>query len=197
MALAPLTELEAVNEILSVLGEAPVNTLGDEDNPTIGAVSAARNALKMASRSLQIQGWSFNTEDDYDLTPNGDDEIEVPPNALRVDVDSLGTDSTMDLVVRGTRLYNREDHTYTFEDPVNCTIVLLLEFDELPEAARYYITVRTARKLQDKMLGSDALHVYTLQDELEAKMDFLSSEADNGDYNILYQDPETFKIIDR
>jgi hypothetical protein len=196
MTLARLTELEAVNEILSVLGEAPVNTLGDEDNPTITAVSAARRALKMASRALQNQAWSFNTEYDYDLTPDGDGFLTVPSNCIRVDVDPLGSDSSLDVVLKGTRLYNKADHTFVFEDPITCTLVLLLEFDELPEAARNYIMIRAARKLQDQMAGNDALHVYTAQDELEAKLDFLSAEADDADHNIL-ADPDTFNIIDR
>jgi hypothetical protein len=196
MPLSRLSELEAVNEILSVLGEAPVSTLGDPDNATSTAVSAARRAIKVASRALQTQAWSFNTEYDYDLTPDGDGYLTVPSNCIRVDVDPLESDSSLDLVLRGTRLYNRADHTYVFTDPVTCTLVLLLEFDELPEAARHYIMVRAARQLQDKMAGSDALHVYTENDELEAKLNFLSAEADDADHNIL-MDPDTFRIFDR
>jgi hypothetical protein len=197
MTLAPLTELEAVNEILSVLGEAPVSALGDPENPVIAEVSAALNALHMVSRSLQNQGYSFNTEHDYTLSPDGDGFIQLPLNVIRADVDPWGPDCIMDVVVRGGRLYNRTDHTFVFTDPIQASLVLLLEFDELPEAARQYIMIKAARKLQDKTLGSRDLHVYTTQDELEAKLDFLSAEADDADFNILFKDPDNFRIIDR
>ena len=58
MANATTTELEAVNIMLSSIGEAPVNSLSS------GLVDAelAQTTLHNVSREVQAAGWSFNTE---------------------------------------------------------------------------------------------------------------------------------------
>ena len=77
----PTTELEAVNIILSGIGEAPVNSLSD----MTADVSLARNILAEISRETQTEGWQWNTEDDYPLTPDAaKGEIKLPPTAIRV-----------------------------------------------------------------------------------------------------------------
>ena len=52
------TELEAVNTILSTIGEAPINSL-------TGALpvdaTVAKNVLSEIAREVQSAGWHFNT----------------------------------------------------------------------------------------------------------------------------------------
>ncbi|RVO90764.1 hypothetical protein CN109_38105, partial [Sinorhizobium meliloti] len=52
--------------------------------------------------------------------------------------------------------------------PVTVDLIQGLEFEELPSSARVYITVRAARKYQDRYFGDDSTHSYYKQDELEA-----------------------------
>ena len=59
MIVLPTTELEAVNVMLSNIGESPVNTL--EDDNVIDA-TVARTILKSISREVQALGWNFNTD---------------------------------------------------------------------------------------------------------------------------------------
>src|SRR3546814_20980574 len=64
-----MTELEAVNEMLMSIGQAPVNTL----NATgISDVNIARAELVKVSRRVQARGWNFNTDDAYKLSPDAD-----------------------------------------------------------------------------------------------------------------------------
>lgn len=64
--LAPTTELEAVNAMLSAIGEAPVATVDDnEDEDVLLVVRTLRNA----AREVQAQGWKFNTEFNLPLAP--------------------------------------------------------------------------------------------------------------------------------
>ena len=51
-----MTELEAVNILLSVIGEAPVDKLGDKNKNEITDASLARRTLNEVSRDVQSEG---------------------------------------------------------------------------------------------------------------------------------------------
>ena len=68
------TELEAVNEILASVGQAPVTTL-DQTNPD---VAIAYDALINTSRQVQAEGWTFNKEYSYPLDVDANKNVVVP-----------------------------------------------------------------------------------------------------------------------
>lgn len=187
------TELDAINTMLSSIGEAPVNTV--EDNGVVDAVMA-RQILRTESRAVQAKGWHFNTEKAYTLTPTFPDKnLALPTNVLRAD--TVSTDKDIDVVVRGTRLYDRVNHTYTFSAAVKVDMIILLEFEELPEPARQYITIRSARIFQERVVGSGDLSRFTVQDELRALVQLKEMEADTADYNILSGSYSVARVLDR
>ena len=132
----PMTKLQAVNICLSSMGEPPVTTL-DSAAPDAQVIS---DIIDETSRSVQSNGWHWNIEK-YTLSPNINNEIVLPNNTLRVD--SIETSSDIDVVQRGLRLYNREDNTYTFTDPLKIEVFVGLVFDDLPFAAKQGLTVST------------------------------------------------------
>lgn len=193
MDLIPTTELEAVNLMLQTIGESPVNTLED-----VGVVDAvvALSILQMASRQVQLIGWHWNTEDDFPLAPSfPEGEIRLPSNTLKVDTSQA--DASFDLVQRGTRLYDRVNHTYTIGRTIRVEIVVFLPFDELPEAARAYIAIRAARQFQEKVVGSDVLRGFTKLDEMQAMAALLDAEAETQDFNILTGNESVARILRR
>ena len=163
MSLTPTTELEAVNTMLNTIGEAPVNTLV---NMTSVDALAALSVLQNVNRGVQVEGWFFNSEYDYPLVPDLDGNLPLPTNLMSVD--STNESSSYDLIQRGSRAYDRKNHTYTFTETVKCNLIILLAFEEIPEAARNYITLRASRILQDRLLGSDSLHTMNREDEYQA-----------------------------
>lgn len=192
--LTPTTELEAINTILSVIGESPVSSLSE-----ISSVADAVNAqliLSEVARQVQTRGWHFNTEDNFELLPeNGTGYINVPSNCLRVD--THGDDREVDVTQRGQRLYDKKNHTFAFTKSLKCQVVLLLPFTDLPQAARHYITVKAARIFQARTVGSEALYQFTAQDERDALLDLKRNEGITGDYNILTSNPTVFRSLIR
>jgi len=160
----PTTELDAINTMLSVIGEAPVNSL-EGDLPADAEM--AKHILGEVSREVQAKGWYFNTEYNYPLSPNENGEIVLPNNAVHVDI-SLDLNGGLEAVPRGQRLYNLIDHSFIFTGKVYVDIVFLLPFEQLPQAARHYITIRAARKFHDRVVGSGTLHDFAVKDELDA-----------------------------
>ena len=68
MIITPLTELDAVNEILTSIGSDGVVTL-EEIEQNIDA-SVADKMLKAVSQEIQQEGWDFNTIPTLTLSPD-------------------------------------------------------------------------------------------------------------------------------
>ena len=190
--ITPTTELEAVNLMLSIIGESPMNTL--TNNESIDAATA-RNILAAESKSVQGRGWHFNTDIERTLVRNNSNEIVLPNNCVRVD--TTGYDATIDVVQRGTRLYDRRKHTFTFERDLKCDMVVLLTFDELPEPARAHILTRAGRVFAARQIGSDTLVGFTEADEKRTLADLEHFDAESEDHNILTGSYSVFRVIDR
>ena len=172
-------ELSAVNTMLGVIGESPINSLASISG-VIDAVTA-RQVLNEVAVTVQTEGWAFNTEDNWTFLPDSTGNITVPKTILQVDA----VDSQVEVVVRGTRLYDLKNHTYTFDKEVKVNAVHLFEFDDLPQAAKYYISIRAARVFQNRVVGSDTLKVFTKEDEMLARVALKKFDADTGGYNML------------
>jgi hypothetical protein len=180
MALGLTTELDAINTMLSIIGESPVNTI--EDTGVIDAV-IARQTLNETLRQVQSTPWHWNTDDNVVLTPTfplpGD--VYVPANTLQVDA----MDPHQDVSQRGLKLWDKKNQTFKFSEPVTVRITRLLGFDEIPQAARHYIMVRAGRIFQDRVVGSETLSGFNDKDETRAYAQLRNAEAENGDYNVL------------
>lgn len=193
MALTPTSKIQAVNIMLASIGEAPVSSL---DDATLADVSIAESILDETNVEIQSRGLHCNTEINYPLTPNTDGEIDLPVNC--VSVDTTGQSVTTDVVQRGTRLYDRGERSFTtFSGTLFVTMVLLLEFIDLPQHVRRYITVKSARRFQNRILGSQTLSGFTQADENEALLYFEQIEAQTQDYNVLNDNFTTRKIVNR
>jgi len=188
----PTTELEAVNFLLSLISESPISSLSTISGLADAAV--ARATLHETSRDVQMQGWHFNTEEEYPLVPDASNYLLLPANTL--DVDTTGADAYRNLVMRNGKLYDKENHTFTFTDvveDVKVNLILFLTWDELPQHARAYITIKAGRIYQLKILGSEVTDTLTEDDELQALAVLKERESDNADYNML-ESPDTVDI---
>ena len=193
MALSMTTELDAVNIMLGTIGESPINSL-DAATGVVDAVTA-RSILAEVSVQVQEEGWHFNTDYEFDLTPDTSGFIYVPSNAIEVDTSPYSRD--YDVAIRGNKLYDRGNKTYVFTQPLKADLTILLEFNELPQAARHYITIRAARVFQQRVVGSDTLNGFTQQDEARALRAMRRYEARTADYNILTSNYSVMRVIDR
>jgi hypothetical protein len=188
--ITPLTKLDAVNICLSTMGEPTVNTL---DGAAVDAQMAS-DLIEESSRSVQGMGWHWNREK-HTISPNFASQIILPANTIRVD--TVDESKTVDVVQRGGKLFDVENATYTFTDPVKVEIYVQLQFEELPFAAKQLITMRAARLLQQRLLGSETLQKFTVVDEQKAWIVLMQEEAETADGNMLYDSWSTRNIVTR
>ena len=188
------TELEAVNTILSTIGEAPLNTLSGS-LPVDGTI--AKNVLSEVAREVQSQGWHFNTHINVTLTRNTDNKIPLATNVVRVEIDPRKySKGDYNIVQRDTFLYNLAKNEETFDrDFENATVVYLLPFNEIPEQAKRYITIRSARIFHDRTLGANTLHKFSQEDETKALSILKQAESLTGDYSIFDTPEQAYTIV--
>tara|TARA_R100001594_G_scaffold47534_1_gene80414 strand:+ start:153 stop:743 length:591 start_codon:yes stop_codon:yes gene_type:complete len=173
------TPLEAVNSMLGHIGEAPVNSIADTSTLPVSA-STALSVLDEVSREVQTMGWHFNTTNKFTLTPQPDNTIQLPANTLHVDA----TDGSKDVVQRGLKLYDRKNNTNEFSGSLDVTITFLLDWDDLHEQARRYITLRASRIFQTRMMGSRELEALIARDEFIAKSQLEEVDSRGSDRTI-------------
>mgnify|MGYP003637390196 FL=1 len=191
----PTTELEAVNIMLSTIGEAPVNNL---DSGLVDA-ETAETILKNVSRDVQSHGWNFNSEPDYTVAADSSGNVILPTEIVRADLANSETkyrSSKNEYIQRGNKMYDKVNHTYNIGKALKLDVVVLLTFDLLPEIARRYITIKASRIFQERVVGSELLSEMNRTDEQQAWFAFQEMEGDNGDYNI-FDDYSTASVLNR
>jgi len=177
--MALTTEIESVNQMLGHIGEAPINSLADTAALPISA-STALTVLREVAKEVQTEEWHFNTITDYEPTIDGDGKLSLPSNTLFVDA----VNSTDDLVQRGLYLYNRKDRTFVFSATVKVDLTTQLDWDDLPEVARRYITLRAARIFQGRIVGSRELEALIAVDEMQARARLQELDSQSSDRTI-------------
>ena len=175
-------ELQAVNQILASVGQAPVTTL-EQTNPD---VSIAYDTLRQVSREVQAEGWSFNREYNYPLTPNAKHEIEIPPNMLQLDMSvDWWYNRDKDPVPREGKLYDRIAHSYIWQDQVMYfDITWLWDFKDIPQVVRDFIVARAAAFVAMRIVGDPNLYSVLSQQEAYARSNALEWETQQGDYTM-------------
>jgi hypothetical protein len=149
-----MTELEAVNRILSGAGFDPVSTL-DAPNVPEEALKA-KTALNETTDDLLSEDWKFNTEFDLEVEPDGNGEL-VLDGVIYAEF-SESDEYEYRPVLRGTKVYNRNDRTYVFTDSMTlCKVVSRLTWDEAPDALQRYIVKVAENDFVMQVLGDDLM----------------------------------------
>ncbi len=187
--MSPMTSLEAVNRMLTSIGQAPVNTLSV---PGVGDAAQALQHLKETTRDVEELGWSWNTDKNYTLTPRESGNVILLPTGV-LDIDA--SDASTNVVVRqhpalgALALYDVDNQTFEFDDDLDVNIVWGFEFDALPAAARSYIAVAAARRFQAQKVSSTILDRFNETDEERAWLKLQRYERRAADTNVFRASP--------
>ncbi|AZC49490.1 Phage tail fiber protein [Pseudomonas chlororaphis subsp. piscium] len=178
MVITPATELDAINEIIGIIGQAPINSL--EDEADIDSLNAQR-ILQGVSRELQSKGWSWNIEA-TNLSPDATTQkITFRDDWLRLEGASV--------VRREGYLYDLSNQTNLFKASVSVDIVRLIDFVDLPEVVRKYVTTKATKIFQARSVGAAELDREAREELQEAYQTLMEYELDFGAYNQIDSDP--------
>jgi len=179
--MAALTELEAVNDMLATIGQAPLNTFqsGILDQNT------ARSELGKIVREVCLYGFKFNTDENYTLTPDANGICYVPAGAFSVDP----MDPRQDLTVRkhtsgAFALWDNANLTWALALPVKVRIKWSFDFDALPETARGYAVLAAGRRFQARFVGDRILDAFSAEAEQKAWLTLQREQSATADINM-------------
>lgn len=182
MILTSNKALEAINDMLAAIGEAPVNTLEDSQNVD---VENAIRVLEKVNRQVQSKGWSFNHIEDTYLN------VDITTKKIKWQDDLLylvGTDGTK-YIQRGDYVYDFDNQTDTFDSDIEVEIIRLVDFDYMPPVARDYIVAKAARIFQTQTLNDDSIGQNLMSQEQEAWAALQEYEMELGDYTMFSVQP--------
>ena len=184
-------KLNAINEILASVGQAPVNTL-EETNPDVAII---QNTFDRVTREVQSEGWSFNKWYKYKLTREASgtykDHIIWPTDALQVDLiqeDYPDKHSVWRRKDNKRFLFDvykdAEDDKNGFEwtDDVYVEVTWELEWKDLPTVIQDYITARSAAVVSSRIVGDAGQYQMAQQKEVYCRAMALEYECNQGDY---------------
>ena len=150
-------------------------------------VAIALNTLREVSREVQSEGWAYNKEFDYELTPDSNNEIIIPDNMLQVDLNISSNRSgnrQFDSIIRGGKLYDRIKHSYTWTDEsVYVDVLWYFEWEHIPDIVQAYIVARAATIVSSRIIGDGNQYQMLQQKEAYARAMALEYECNQGDYS--------------
>ena len=202
------TEIDAVNSILMSVGESPVNTLTVQSPE----VAIAQKTLRQVCREIQAEGWSYNTENEYPIDLDTNNQCIVPNNVLQMDLNIYQHGKDYDVVRRSDngvmKIYDKKNHTFTFE---NCSklyfdMIWMLDFEDLPQPFKDYVAQKASRVASNRMVNNPQAAKLMESDEGVMRALALEYETKQGDHNIFndyqyQQDANTvyrpFKVLRR
>lgn len=136
--------------------------------------------LDTITRRVLAKGFEFNSET-LEYVPDESGEIAVPPEVMSIDA----TDKRRRIVQRGTRLYDKETHSFTFDKNLEVDVILYLPFEDCPEHVQNKIVADAAAKYQRSYVGSVNLDQFAQQERAEVGSDTADAEFEVDDFNIL------------
>ena len=170
------------------VGESSVNTLTVQSPE----VTIAQSTLRQVCREVQAEGWKFNTENEYPITLDSNNHCLVPNNVLQIDLNHFKHLNDFDVVKRNdsgtTKLYDLIEHRYNFENTsegkLYVDIIWMIDFEDIPQVFKDYITTRASRIAANRMVNDATTAELMATDEQLSRALAVEYDTNQGDYNI-------------
>lgn len=179
------TQLQAVNSMLTSIGQAPITGL-DTANPEIATATLILNVVR---EEVLAEGWNFNSEKGYTLLADSLGELVIPPGILAMSVNQEDTFYRNRTIQRNGKLYDTLAHTFNWgaNASVSLDVVWDVEFEDIPAVFQNYIVQRACRVFAGRTLGSEKLVAFNSQDEALLRAACLAYECTTGRFNAMVQ----------
>lgn len=141
-----MTILEAVNELLEAIGEAPVGAVETGQATDAGQ---AETILMSESKEIQLKGWAANTQYEREYTPSGASQIALASPIIRITPSPRSAELLGRVTIRNGYLHDTElDANNQWTGSVWLDTITLVDFAHLPESLARYIAASAAQRFQ-------------------------------------------------
>ena len=170
-------------------------------------VAIALNTLRDVSREIQSEGWTFNKEYKYPITPDSNDEVIIANNILQMDLNKTYTQNMdRDSINREGKLYDKMAHSFTWTDEtLYVDVIWYFDWTSIPTPIQAYIIARASTVVSGRIIGDVNQYQLLAAKEAVAKSTALEYECSQGDYTFFgspkdgdfYQPYQPFHTLQR
>ena len=143
-------------------------------------VAISLDTLREVSREVQSEGWSFNKEYKYPITPDSNNEVIIANNILQIDLNRTYTQNKdRDSINREGKLYDKISHSFTW---TYVDVIWYFDWTSIPIPIQAFIVARAASIVSSRIIGDTNQYQILLQKEALARSTALEYECRQGDY---------------
>jgi len=150
-------------------------------------VAITYNTLKETSREVQSEGWSYNTERNYDqFQPDVSKKIAIPNNVIQMDLSQDYTNSLgRNVVNRAGYVYDTIKHTdiWDTDETLYFDVVWERDYSDIPQPIQAYIVARAAATVSSRIIGDPNQYQMLQQKEAYARSFALEYDCNQGDHS--------------
>ena len=208
-ATSPVTYNYTVNISQTVSSQILTQSIATSrvESQTNPDVAIALNTLREVSREVQSEGWSFNKESDYPITPDLSNEVVIANNILQMDLNKSYTQNMdRDSINREGKLYDKTAHSFVWIDAtLYVDVIWYFDWPSIPTVIQAFIVAKAAAIVSSRIIGDPNQYQILLQKEAVAKSTALEYECNQGDYTFFgspkggnfYQSYQPFHTLQR
>lgn len=208
-ATSPVTYNYTVNISQTVSSQILTQSIATSrvESQTNPDVAIALNTLREVSREVQSEGWSFNKESDYPITPDLSNEVVIANNILQMDLNKSYTQNMdRDSINREGKLYDKTSHSFVWTDAtLYVDVIWYFDWPSIPTVIQAFIVAKAAAIVSSRIIGDPNQYQILLQKEAAAKSTALEYECNQGDYTFFgspkggnfYQSYQPFHTLQR
>lgn len=177
------------------------------ENQTNPDVAIALNTLREVSREVQSEGWSFNKELDYPITPDSNNEVNIANNVLQMDLNRTYTQNIdRESINRGGQLYDKKKHSNKWTDEtLYVDITWYFDWANIPDPIQAFIVARSASVVSSRIIGDGNQYQMLQQKEAFARAMAMEYECNQEDLSFFgapksgnyYQPYQPFHTLQR
>ena len=191
------TELSAVNSILGAIGQAPITQLKDpvtgvvtNNNPEVQFIY---NLLRTANVETQSEGWHFNRERHVPFQTDGNDQIIISDDIVKIDLPDNWSRRHYNFVRRNGKLYDKISHTDEFPniDKIDLDVIRIYNFEDVPQVFKTYITYRASRQAAVQLVANPQLVQLLASSEALSRASVMEYECNQGNHSMFGFEDDT------
>lgn len=177
------------------------------ENQTNPDVAIALNTLREVSREVQSEGWSFNKELDYPITPDSNNEVNIANNVLQMDLNRSYTQNIdRESINRGGKLYDKKKHSNKWTDEtLYVDITWYFDWKDIPDPIQAFIVARAASIVSSRIIGDGNQYQMLQQKEAFTRATAMEYECNQEDFSFFgapksgnyYQPYQPFHTLQR
>lgn len=172
------SKINAVNQMLDLIGQERVNASVDESEDAV----LASQILDENDLKIQGEGWAINSQ--YELTIQPDavsKELLLPANTIAIRT----FEGQIEVTLREGKAFDMDSQTFIFQNSIVANVITRVPFIDLGLKLQQYIIDVSANRFARASVGSADYEIVSRDDILKSRMEAKQESTRSSKPNVL------------